>query len=537
FSDWDWTSMSGGWYNRNWDLSPYDQNFTDENLFNCPLHWSPTTKDIPSADSDSSYSDTNTIEEEVSTSVALLGLKTGETYTNEQENTVSSAISQAIDFEWGMIKNESICGVTDLKIEPQLLTPKKQKKPGDYYCPWVPKMFGNYTPWFLTFDVLSVSYNDNCNPSAAAMESKIATNALPKGAGTITLPSGGIPVGTTGQVQAVPASGYRFLHWKGYGVDLEDYSSPVTNATVVSQLSTLRAFFAKQSSDLVDTAMISIQNGSTGNQVKLQGTLPAGFNMQVALHHKTPVEVTVGSLVFPFGFGIGNVTVVSDHEIAYTTEDSANGVSHLRVDFGTNKWWFTADQVQDLSTYGVRSNIVTIGIGGEDVSAEDKILMTGEEGISWSGKNEAVSNDVISLQNATLSGSLNFLNDKSGLSTLALDGGDLKVSSVNSTDPVRFTLNEFEFGFEKPTSESGNLFTYQMTGKDLNATITVNNQTMRWSAELDGERVSHDYIRPGMSIGLMVGDNYGSVSIHPNLIASLKTMNIDSSSFEEEFLS
>jgi hypothetical protein len=539
FSDWNWTTMSGGWYNRDWSMydpgnpNPYFANYTTSTYFN-DLDWESGSGILSSGTMKQSYSDSTTTEEDIAQSVGLFGFKESTAVTLKQTSKVETDITSGISFLWSMRSNESNCGGLDqLDMNIQLLKPLPGK-----HVPWVPANYSSYTPWLLTYNVWCAEPTKACNQieAATAIESKIKTNVYPAGAGIIVLPSGGISKGTTGLVKAIPASGYEFLHWKGYGITLDDYSSPDANATVKTTLSTLQAYFGKKSSGLVDTAIIAIQNSSPGNQVKIEGTLPSGFNKQVALHLKAPIEVMIGDITFPFGPTAGDVTIVSDHEIAYTTTDPIQGVSNLRVNIGTNKWWFAANQVKNLQTHGVRSHIVPVSFGGKNLSVRDDLYMTGQEDISWSGKNEKISNKVFSLENATLSGKLFYLNDNLQYNALHLKDGDLNVSSVNATSPITMRMNGMKIEFGQATGVDGNLLTYHRADKDLNATVTVNNATMTWNAELSGRRLSHDYIPSGLSIGLQVGNNAITEVIHPNLTTHLKTQNL-ATGIEDAFLS
>jgi len=541
FSEWNWTNMSGGWFNRDWSTfnpdnpNPYFGNYTTSSFFN-DLEWQSGSGVLSSGTMTQSYSDSSSTQQDISQSAGLFGFKESTAVTLRQTTKVDTDISSGINFLWSMRTNESNCnGLDQLEMNVQLLKPIPGK-----YVPWVPVNYSSYTPWLLTYNVWCAEPTTACNPSEteteATIKSKIQTGVNPASGGIIILPTGGISKGSTGMVKAIPASGYTFLHWKGYGVSLDDYSSPVANATVNTSLSTLQAYFGKKSSSIVDTAIISIQNGSTGNQVKIEGALPSGFNEQVALHLKTPIEIKIGDIIFPFGPTVGEVTVVSDHEIAYTTTDPKNGVSNLRVNLGTNKWWFAANQVQNLGTLGVRSHIVPVSFGGKNLSVSDDLFMMGQEDISWSGKNEIISNEVFSLKNATLSGRLYYLNDNAEYNALHLKGGDLNMSSLNATIPLTMRINGIKIAFGQADNVDGNLLTYQKTGKDLNATITVNNATMKWNAEVSGKRLSHDYIPSGLSIGLQVGNNAITEVIHPNLTTNLKTQNLVAG-IEDTFLS
>jgi hypothetical protein len=536
FSDWNWTNMSGGWFGRDWSTfhpdnpNPYFGNYTTSKYFN-DLVWSSGSGVTSAGTMMQSYSDSSTTQQDISQTAGLFGFKESTSVILRQTAKVDTDISSGISFLWSMRSNESNCGGLDqLDTEIQLLKPLPGKS-----VPWVPANYSSYTPWLLTYHVWCAEPTA-CSLSRgteSSIKSKIQTGVYPASGGIIILPTGGISKGSTGVVQAIPASGYSFLHWEGHGISLDDYSSPVTNATVNTTLSTLQAYFEKKSSDLVDTAIISIQNGTSGNQVKIEGTLPSGFNERVALHLKTPIEIMIGDIRFPFGPTEGEVTVVSDHEIAYTTTDPKNGVSNLRVNLGTNKWWFAANQVQNLATHGVRSYIVPVGFVGKNLSVSDDLFMTGQEDITWSGKNENISNEVFSLQNATLSGRLFYLNDNVEYNVLNLKGGDLNMSSFNATIPFTMWINGIKIAFGQADTVDENLLIYHKSGKDLNATITVNNATMKWNAELSGKRLSHDFIPSGLSLGLEVGNKGKTEVIHPNQTATLKTHNLVSGIVDE----
>ncbi len=531
FDDWSWASWSGGWGGRDWSQSPYAGSFTATSLGD-HLEWSLGSQQTTEYEMTTTTSQTTTVENEIETSAKVLGFGASGSYTWEAENVVTNAVNQGISFHWSMkVADDDVCGYDTIRVEPILLTPIAGKP-----VPWVPPTYSAYQPWLLTYNLIEADPSEGCNLGASAIEQKIKTSVIPANAGTITLPKGGIAKGMTGQVQAIPADGYQFLHWEAYGLDLTDSASPVTNATVKSQLSTLRAIFGKSSSSLVDTAIIAVRNGSTGNQVKIQGTLPTGFNNHIIMHLKSPVEIRVGDLIFPFGPTVGDRTVISDHEIAFTTEDPTQGVSHLRIDRGSGKWWFMANQVQNLAGYGVKSNIVRMGIGGKNISVTDDVLMTGTESIDWSGADELVTNNVFSLQNATVRGTIRYLGDESGTSSLMLSGGKLNTGSVNATMPVKFSMNGVELALSGPSSVNGNQYTYSRTGPDLNATVSINNDTKGWNVELSGKKLSHRFWETGVPVSLQIGTAKASSVIHPARTIALKTPNLAHSS-EETLLS
>ena len=535
---WNWTSWSGGWTGRDWTLTNNGNPYLNKYKVyeGEDMEWDEGQYGLPSYEFDQTTGTSFSINNEATASVKLFGFTGSGTFGFTHVATGTTTLTDGITFNWQMHEaDDDYCGIKHIIITPQILVPND----GEYDLPWIPSTYREYQPWYLTYTASGVEPSDGCNAAAGALDtgSEIGTGVIPANTGSIILPTGGIPVNTTGRVQAVPASGYTFLHWEGKGIDLDDYNSPVANATVTMHYSTIRAYFAKQSSDLVDTGMIAIQNNSIGNQVKIQGTLPAGFNKYHALNLKTPIEVKIGNLKFPFGPTFGDVTVVSDHQVAYTTTDPRNGVSNLRVDLGTNKWWFAANQVKDLAGLGVNSNIVTVGLGARNISVHDDILMTGKEDISWSGRDEPESNKVFSLQNASMTGDVYYQNDKQDNNFIYLKDGDLKVSSIKATDPLILSINKIKIRFDNATGVNGNVLTYKNTSKDLNATITVNNKTMVWDAVMNGKRLSNNYWNKGVSFSLQIGKNMSSVLIHPNETTYLITPNIASSNLDGAFLS
>ncbi len=521
FNEWDWASWSGGWVDRDWTQSPYAGSFTATSLGN-NLEWSMGIQQTTEFEMTTETSNTQKVDGDVETSVRIMGFGVGGSFDYEDEKTITNAINQGIAFKWSMKEaDDDVCGYDTIQVEPMILTPNGKGK-----VPWVPDTFSGYQPWLLTYNLLAADRSQGCYNEESSTDEQIHANVIPAGAGTITLPKGGIRKGTTGEVRAVPADGYQFLHWEGYGLDLTDSASPVMNATVNTELSTLRAFFGKTSSDVVDTAIIAVQDAAPGNQIKIQGTIPAGFNRSTAMHLKRPVTVRVGDINFPFGSMVGNRTIISDHEIAFTTEDATNGVSHLRVDLGSGKWWFTASQVEDLARLGVKSNIVRIGIGGKNLSIDDDLLMTGTESISWSGADERITNDVFSLQNATMHGTIRYLGDNEDTCTMMLNGGRVTAGTVNATMPVRITLNGVDVSFDAPTSVTGDLYTYSKTGPDLNATVTINNNTRALNVVLSGKQLSHTFWGEGVQVGIQVGNLKAVEVIHPDQTTFLKTQNL-----------
>lgn len=528
FDTWNWETWSGGWLNRDWGSSnPYDDTYTAYTITD-NLHWAIDSEPKVSVTYSSETSKSLDYDVSLDADAAFLGISINDSLKYAHSGSLKNSINEGITLTLqGSGPKQDVCGYSTITDEAFILVPNDGKNP-----PWVPDVYAGYKPWLISYSLTSYDTIGPCDSSASETVSNISKSI--RGKGEIILPSGGIEKNATGQVNAIPAEGYAFLHWKGYGIDLDDSSSPVTNATVHSKFTTLRAYFAKQSSSLVDSSFIAIQNNSVGNQIKIQGNLPSGFNKYVGLHHRTPVKITVGDLSFPFGLTVGNVTIVSDHEIAYTTEDPENGVSNLRVDFGTKKWWFAADQVKDLAGKGIDSNIVRIGIGGKNVTESDNVLMVGQDDIFWEGRNEMISNELFSLQNATLFGKMNYHNGNEKNNTLLLNGGYLNVSLINSTEPLTLNINGVEVEYDNSTSRNGNILTYQKSGKDLNATVTINKDTKVWNVEMDGKRLTYDYWSNGVSIRLKLGDKMVSEVIHPKHTTFLKTPNIDTSGYNDE---
>ncbi|HWQ63654.1 MAG TPA: hypothetical protein VN429_04490, partial [Methanospirillum sp.] len=526
---WYFSSWSGGWNGRDWiggKQNPYAGNYVSTLLGSEDLTWdSGGGTGTPTYTMDNASTISNEHTQKTTVSVDILGLLKPEGYiTTEQDISTTNTFKKGLTFKYDMRYHKGdTCGYNEIDIEPQLLTPVKNPDGSIASCPWVPSIYAAYQPWFLTWHVVSTNGTDCSSVGmSTATENVIATSIVPVGGGTITLPSGEIEVNATGQIKAVPADGYTFMYWKGMGLDLDDLSSPVTNVTVRADHSTIRAYFAKESSSLVDTGIIAVRNDSVGNQVKLQGTLPDGFNKYMALHPRKPIEIRVGFLTFPFGSTVGDVTIVSDHEIAYTTNDPKKGVSSLRLDLGKNKWWFAANQVPDLNKE-LNSHILTIEFEGKNTYKRDSVLMGGYEDIMWSGKNESVSNDLFSLNNATVSGKVYYYDDNKVYDRLSLNGGGLKVSSVLANDPVTLKMNDVVLAFDNATSVDGNVFSYQYNGKDLNGTITINNATKSLNVAVDGERLSHEFIRSAIPIKLQVGTKNASAIIHATPRIFLRT--------------
>jgi len=530
FNEWNWASWSGGWADRDWTQSPYASYFTATSLGN-NLEWSMGVQQTTEFEMATETSNTQKVDGDVEASVKIMGFGAGGTFDYEDEKTITNAINQGIAFKWSMKEAEDdVCGYDTIQVEPVILTPNGKGK-----VPWVPDTFSGYQPWLLTYNLLSADKSSGCYNEQSSADQKIHANVIPAGAGTITLPEAGIRKGMFGQVKAVPAEGYRFLHWDAYGLDLNDSSSSIVNATVNTDLSTIRAIFAKKSSKVVDTAIIAVQNSSPGNLIKIQGKIPDEFTRNTALHLQKPLTVRVGDLAFPFGPTVGNRTIVSDHEITYTTSDSTNGVSHLTVDFGTGKWWFTANPVKTLVKYGLKSNIVNVGIGGKNLSITDDVLMTGKEDISWSGSNENATNDVFRLKNATLQGTIRYLDDNLENCFMNLRGGELTNATLNATKPLAINLNGIDILFSNATNVSGDIYTYEKYGNDLTATIQINTNSRKWDAVFQGKRLSQKYWGENILFGLQVGNTKALEVIHPLQTTYLRTPNLAVSSSDSIF--
>jgi hypothetical protein len=100
------------------------------------------------------------------------------------------------------------------------------------------------------------------------------------------------------------------------------------------------------------------------------------------------------------------------------------------------------------------------------------------------------------------------------------------VGTVNSTDILVLKVNGVDLEFPNATSVNGDIFTYQRNGKDLNATITLNKNTMAWDTSLEGTRLSNNFIGTGLTIMLKVGSKQASALIHPDQTIYLETPNL-----------
>lgn len=534
---WDWKNWTGGWQNRDWyDYDPSNPYYND---YTCQifgdLNWAEGEGGTPSIESETTDGKEWQVGGNIDVSAKLFGFTASGQAGVDYDHKATTSISRGLEFDYMMqMADDDYCGVSQIFVTPLLIKPKE----GKYDLPWIPTAYRQYQPWYFTYYTHGVQNSDGCAGAASMMsEAVIRPSIFPQGGGNITLPSGGVPIGAPIQVTAVPASGYTFLHWEGQGIELQDYSSLVTNATATEENSILRAYFAKQSSEMIESGFIVQQNSLPGNQIKLKGKLPSGFTKYHAINLKNPLEIKIGYLTFPFGPSVGSMTVVSDHEIAYKTTDPKKGISYLRVNLGTNTWWFAADQVTDLPKLGLTSHIVPIGVKGKNLSVIEDVRMSGTEDLFWTGQDEPKMNTLFSLQNATLSGSTQYQNDNEGLSMIQLKGGYLNKNPVNATDPLTFTVNGVNIKFAKASRIDGNVLTYEKMENDLNAMVTINTNTHGWDVVLRGERLSNKYWASAFSVGLKIGNHTASVLIHPNTTATLKTPNIASSSFDDTFLS
>lgn len=529
FDNWSWSTSSGGWLNRDWQYSPANNNFTIFTL-NDQLVFSGGGTTTTTFDMTTEVDTSTEVTNEVETTASICDVVSiTDKLKISQQHEVDTTCSYGIEFDWKEIDPDSgKSGVTDLHVEALMLTPDEEGS-----VPWVPQTYNAFKPWLLTYNVLSWDDGSTLSQDNPAT---ITMNVYPKEAGAIVGPTRIVNPNEKIILQAVPKAGYVFSHWKSYGIDLDDYSSPAVNGVVRNKFSTIRAYFIKPDTTLVKTGFISADDSSPTNQIKIQGTIPTGFTKLKAQNLKTPIEVKVGSRSFLFGSMIGTSNIVSDNQIAYTTTDPKNGLSNLRLDFGANTWWFSTNQVQDLMKNAIRSNVVTIGFGGKNVSASEDIPMSGKGSLFWSGSSENISNSLFSLSNATVTGSVRYLSGEPDFSTVNLKNGKILTETVDPVKPFTMTINGIEIAFANATGVKGDVISYQKNWNDLNATITVNSKTGSWDALLNGKRLGNTFWSSGLPVGIQIGSDNANVVIHPNASTSLKTLNLGPFVSDEKFM-
>ena len=259
---------------------------------------------------------------------------------------------------------------------------------------------------------------------------------------------------------ATPAPGYTFSHWQAYGVDLVDYSSAATEGQVKTQMSTVRAYFEKQKSDLVTVARLT--EGTSDNRITISGTIPANLTRGVALDPKTPVKVIVGGKEFAFGGKVGTVQVVSDTRISFTTNNVPGGHSLLDLDYARNSWEFSADNVDQMIRTIPAGYTIRIGLTAKNTATPEDLPLVGSQSFQWTGGSGTMESQLFSFDtNTRIIGSFIYPCQDQGRDSFIIQGARFNTSAFNPDQDLRFTVNQLTFEFENATSRNENQYLYE----------------------------------------------------------------------------
>jgi PKD repeat protein len=500
FSAWNWTTFSGGWDDRDWTLTPGSGNYTvtpiaPGNSLDFSYGASETTQYQMTTSTNSNHESTNTVDADAS----IFGFGGSGSAAFTQDQTITSNIDKGIQFTWSLaMPAQGTCGYSTVIVEPVIVT----GNPGTTApLPWVPTAFQSYQPWLITYDLLQ--YDSTCDVSVLG-PATIRTSAIPAGSGTIRMdpahPRKGDPI----HLAASPAPGYAFSHWQAYGVDIADYSSGETNGVVKTDMSTVRAYFEKEESNLVNSATISV--GGPDNRIRISGIIPANFTWGMALDPKIPVRVIVGGREFAFGPKEGPVHIISDHEIYFTANNNAGDRSTLRLDFSRKAWEFTANNVDHADRIIQPGYTIRFGLTAKNTATLEDLPLTGTQTFLWTGEGGTVNNPLFSFDSGTkVIGSFAYPCQDPGRDSFIIEGARFNTSAFSPNGTLKFRINQMTFEFANATGRNGNQYSFVQKSKDCNASLIFDTGSGTWSVTLTGPRLSNNYWGDTQVIGLQIG--------------------------------
>ncbi len=501
FSPWDWSTFSGGWYDRDWTQyagsSAYTVTpFAPENL-DFSNGASQTTQYEMTTSTGTNHESTNTVDADAS----IFGFGGSGDVSLTQDQTVSNSIDKGVQFLWSLrMPAQGTSGYSTVEVEPVIVT----ANPGTASSlPWVPAAFQSYQPWLITYNLLSA---DAIPSGAGSIPGSIGvrTAVMPAGSGNVRMDPSNPQKGDQVHLVAVPDAGFTFSHWQAYGVDLADYTSGETNGVVKTDMSTIRAYFEKQESDLVNTAHISVSGPD--NSIRISGNIPANFTWGMALDPKTPVRVIVGGKEFAFGPKEGSVNVISDHEIYFTANTTTGGQSTLRLDFSRKAWEFTANNVDQADRTIPAGNTVRFGFTAKNTATLEELPLTGSQSFLWTGQSGTVNNPVFSFDtNTRIIGSFAYPCQDPGRDSIVIQGARFNTSVFNPDGVLRFGINQLDFEFPNATARNGDHYLYARSSHDCNVSLDFDRGTGTWTATLVGPRLSNNYWGDTQVVGLQMG--------------------------------
>lgn len=517
FDDWNWATMSGGWHNRDWSQSPQaGKNFTIY-TFEQDIEFNNGGSQTTSYDMTDSLSHTYEVDDAHKADASILGFGISNDVTYSQESGITNSIQEGLEFYWSMaMPDNGGCGYQEVVIEPQIVTPIV----GAESLPWAPGAYASYEPWFVTYNLVEADMTPNC--AASVRDQRVATAVEPRLSGNITMNPIVPTKGEVVELKADPAPGYVFSHWKVWGVDLHDLSSPVVQGLVKSDLSTVRAYFEKSGSDEIQVADFVIPAEPARGNVRIMGKIPDGLTWPVAMDLNNPLMITTGRENFLFGPMMGEREVLSSQEILYSTPNNTTGSATLNLNFNTKTWEFSGPLVENLGRSVLGTHTVRLGISGKNFTDVQDLPLAGNEMISWKGGAESVTNDLFSFDvNTKIQGNISFPVMNPDLNTFQIQNAKLMNTTIDPSVPVTLTVNHVKITFDNATEVDNQRYSYTASENDLSVRMVFDTSSKTWQVDMRGKRLSHTVWPEQFSIGLQIGSKGARTSINPGIEANL----------------
>lgn len=500
---WDWSSWSGGWSGRDWTQYTGSANYT-VNSFGSTLDFNNGADQTTSLEMTTVAGSSHETTNKVTTDASIFGFGGSGEVSLTQDLKVSNTVDKGVTLIWEMAEPDdpSTCWVDNFVVEPVIITANAGTTTP---LPWVPPAYQNYQPWLITYNLLQADTVCGAGTgSGGPLTAEVRKAVIPAGAGTIWMNATNPEKGGMVELKATPSEGYVFSHWQAFGVDLEDYTSGETSGTIKSDLSTVRAYFVTQQSDLVTDARLVL--GGDEGRIDISGTIPASLTRGIALDPETPVRVVVGGKEFPFGPKAGTCTVLSYNEIYYTTNGPNGSRSTLTLDYGKGTWVFTAEGADRLGRIPPVTDAIRIGLTAKNTMALEELPLPGSQSFLWTGESGTVETSVFSFDaNTRVTGSFAYPCPGPGRDSFIIDQARFNKSAFSPDQILKFKVNQLTFEFANATARNGDIFSYEKAASDCNVSMAFDTGTGIWSASLSGPRLSSTYWGDTQAVSLQMG--------------------------------
>ena len=517
FDDWNWTTMTGGWHNRDWSQSTQNNNLFTVYKFEQDIEFQNGGSQTTTYDMTDSLSHSYDVETKISTDAKIFGFGGSNEITYDQESGVTNSIQKGLEFYWCMaMPDNGGSGYQTVVIEPQIINPIV----GAGAVPWAPGTYAPYQPWLITYNLVEADMTPGTPPALRVQQ--LATGVDPLLSGTITMTPASPKKGDVVTFRADPTPGYVFSHWKAWGVDLDDVSSSTVTGQVITDISTVRAYFEQSESGRITAADFVIPPEPAAASVAITGKIPDGLTWAVAMGVQYPLDVTAGSADFLFGPMVGNRTVLSPYEILFTTKNKKNETSQLRLNFNTKTWTFSSPQTRNLGDSILGTHVVRLGLSGKGFRAAEELPLAGTEVVSWTGGDPPITNDLFSFdKNTIISSNLTFQGVNQGRSTFQIRGAGLTNGTVDPSVPVTLTINQVKVLFDNATKSDNSVYTYTKSQGDLFTVLILDSKSKTWQVDMNGKRLTHSTWPEDIPVGLQIGAAAARVTVHPDITANL----------------